>query len=50
VLDHIGVVKIDIPDKELRERSIGNLPSLIGIDILSKFTLNVTGHCAYLDL
>lgn len=43
------VLKIDIEEEELRKRVVANLPSLLGIDLLTKFKLVVTNKKAFLE-
>jgi hypothetical protein len=48
--EHFDVVKVDIADSKVREQVIANLPSLLGMELLSKFRLVATDREAYLEL
>lgn len=50
ILDHFDVVKVTIADDKTREEVIASLPSLLGMDLLSKFKLVATDQEAYLEL
>jgi hypothetical protein len=49
-LDHLDVLKVDVADVKVREEVIASLPSLLGIDLLSKFEFVATDREAYLEL
>ena len=49
-LDHFDVVKVAIEDAKTREEVIANLPSLLGMDLLSRFKLVATDKEAFLEL
>jgi len=48
-LDHFDVVKVEVPDENIRQQILANIPSILGIDIIRNFKLVATNDVAYLE-